>query len=440
MSNSIYMNNSKSKKVVIVGAQWGDEGKGKFVDLLTENVAGVVRFQGGHNAGHTVVIDGKKSVLHLLPSGILRKNLICFIGNGVVLSPQAVLKEIQEVEDQGISTENRLYISESCSLLLPYHEALDAARENRLGSKAIGTTKRGIGPAYEDKVARRGLRAGDLFYPKIVAAKLEALADYHNFALKNYYGVAELEYKQVLDELLQLAELLKPMITDVVPHLDKFHKEGKNLLFEGAQGTFLDIDHGTYPFVTSSNTTAGAVGVGCGLGPLYFDYVLGITKAYATRVGAGPFPTECFDEIGNLLRQKGNEFGATTGRPRRCGWLDIVMLKRSVVVNSLSGIGLTKLDILDGLEKILVCVAYELNGKKIEHLPGNIEDLQNCKPIYEELPSWQDSTVGIKDFSKLPSNAVKYIKKIEELLEIPITIISTGPARDETIMLAHPFE
>lgn len=430
---------SKSKKVVIVGAQWGDEGKGKFVDLLSENVAGVVRFQGGHNAGHTVIIGGKKFVLHLLPSGILRKSLVCFIGNGVVLSLKALIKEIQEVEMQGISTKDRLYISESCCLLLPYHEALDAARENKLGSKAIGTTRRGIGPAYEDKVARRGLRAGDLLHPKVVAAKLEALADYHNFALKHYYAAATLDFTEVLEELLQLAELLKPMIIDVVARLDKFDREDKSLLFEGAQGTFLDIDHGTYPFVTSSNTTAGAVSIGSGLGPLYFDYVLGITKAYVTRVGAGPFPTECFGEVGDFLRGKGNEFGATTGRPRRCGWLDIVMLRRSAILNSLSGLALTKLDVLDGLEKILLCVAYELNGKRLDYFPTNVEDFKNCKPIYEELPGWKESTFRIKDFNKLPNNAVKYIRRIEELAKVPITIISTGPDREDTMLLRHPF-
>lgn len=430
------------KNLALIGAQWGDEGKGKFVDLLTANIHGVVRFQGGHNAGHTIVINGKKTVLHLLPSGILHHNLNCFIGNGVVISPSALIKEITEIEASGIKVNGRLHISGNCSLILPYHHLLDEARENCMGSDAIGTTRRGIGPAYEDKVARRGLRIIDLLNIDKLPGKLEPLVDYHTFILHHYYGydaAALPTYNAVLDELLSFAEFVKPMLADVTSLLARYHDEGKALLFEGAQGSCLDIDHGTYPFVTSSNTIVGAVSAGCGLGPLYLDGVLGITKAYTTRVGAGPFPTECRDAIGQRMAQRGKEFGATTGRPRRCGWLDMVLLRRAVTLNSISIFGLTKLDVLDGLDKILICTAYNLHGKTLTEPPLAAEELTECVPIYEEFAGWQDVTYGLTDYNKLPPAAVKYIKRIEELTHVPITIISTGPDRHETIMLRHPF-
>lgn len=428
----------KSKKsIVIVGTQWGDEGKGKFIDVLTENTHGVVRCQGGHNAGHTVVINGKKSIFHLLPSGILHDGIANFIGSGVVLSPAALLKEIAEVEAQGINVKNKLFISEACNLLLPYHILLDQAQEQSLGKNLIGTTKRGIGPAYIDKVARRGLRVGDLLNRAYFAAQLEEVVNYHNFILKNYYHSELVDYKQVLDEMFNAAEIIKPMIADVPALLADFRIKGKKLIFECAQGTFLDIDHGTFPFVTSSNTTAGGVCVGAGVGPLYLDYVLGITKAYTTRVGSGPFPTELHDEIGRRIAERGNEFGATTGRPRRCGWLDIAMLRRSVQLNSLSSIALTKLDVLDGLETIRMCVGYNCSDdKKMLPLPPlNIEDFKACEPIYEDMPGWKESTYGVQSYDSLPKNAIAYIKRIEELLGVPITIISTGPDRKDTIIL-----
>ncbi len=427
------------KNVVIIGTQWGDEGKGKLVDLLTEQVEAVVRFQGGHNAGHTLVIHGEKTVLHLIPSGILRDDVLCMIGNGVVLSPQALIEEIDILEKAGISVRNRLLISEACTLILPVHVAIDQAREKARGGKAIGTTGRGIGPAYEDKAGRRGLRAGDLLNAETFAEKLKELVDYHNFMLTKYYHTDAVDYQETLDEALKLAELIKPMLTDVSEVLYKFQAEGKNLLFEGAQGALLDIDHGTFPYVTSSSTTAGGAATGSGLGPLDFNYVLGITKAYSTRVGNGPFPSELHDDSGDHLGTKGHEFGATTGRKRRTGWFDAVAMRKSAKLNSLSGICLTKLDVLDGLEKIGICTAYKLNGELTYTAPLGADQYEQCEAIIEEMPGWSENTFGVTDYADLPSNAKAYIKRLEELVDVKITIISTGPDRDETIVLEHPF-
>ena len=427
------------KNVVIIGTQWGDEGKGKLVDLLTEQVEAVVRFQGGHNAGHTLVIHGEKTVLHLIPSGILRDDVLCMSGNGVVLSPQALIEEIDILEKAGISVRNRLLISEACTLILPVHVAIDQAREKARGGKAIGTTGRGIGPAYEDKAGRRGLRAGDLLNAETFAEKLKELVDYHNFMLTNYYHTDAVDYQETLDEALRLAELIKPMLTDVSEVLYKFQAEGKNLLFEGAQGALLDIDHGTFPYVTSSSTTAGGAATGSGLGPLDFNYVLGITKAYSTRVGNGPFPSELHDDNGDHLGTKGHEFGATTGRKRRTGWFDAVAMRKSAKLNSLSGVCLTKLDVLDGLEKIGICTAYKLNGELTYTAPLGADQYEQCEAIIEEMPGWSENTFGITDYADLPSNAKAYIKRLEELVDVKITIISTGPDRDETIVLEHPF-
>ncbi|MGR9116036.1 MAG: adenylosuccinate synthase [Gammaproteobacteria bacterium] len=427
------------KNVVVIGTQWGDEGKGKLVDLLTEQADAVVRFQGGHNAGHTLVIQGKKTVLHLIPSGILRENVQCMIGNGVVLSPKALLEEIAILEKAGIPVRNRLLISESCALILPIHVAIDQARELARGSKAIGTTGRGIGPAYEDKAARRGLRAGDFLDTDGFSEKLKELLEYHNFMLTQYYKTDALDFQQMLDETLELGEQIKPMLTDVGDRLAGYQAEGKNLLFEGAQGALLDIDHGTYPYVTSSNTTAGGAATGTGVGPLDLDYVLGITKAYSTRVGNGPFPTELMNDIGEYLGVKGNEFGATTGRKRRTGWFDAVSMRKSAQMNSLSGICLTKLDVLDGLERIGICTAYKLNGKVTTTAPLGAEQYQACEAIIEEMPGWSETTVGVTDYDDLPENAKAYIKRIEELVGVKVAILSTGPDRDETIMLEHPF-
>ena len=427
------------KNVVIIGTQWGDEGKGKLVDLLTEQVEAVVRFQGGHNAGHTLVIHGEKTVLHLIPSGILRDDVLCMIGNGVVLSPQALIEEIDILEKAGISVRNRLLISEACTLILPVHVAIDQAREKARGGKAIGTTGRGIGPAYEDKAGRRGLRAGDLLNAETFAEKLKELVDYHNFMLTKYYHTDAVDYQETLDEALKLAELIKPMLTDVSEVLYKFQAEGKNLLFEGAQGALLDIDHGTFPYVTSSSTTAGGAATGSGLGPLDFNYVLGITKAYSTRVGNGPFPSELHDDNGDHLGTKGHEFGATTGRKRRTGWFDAVAMRKSAKLNSLSGICLTKLDVLDGLEKIGICTAYKLNGELTYTAPLGADQYEQCEAIIEEMPGWSENTFGVTDYADLPSNAKAYIKRLEQLVDVKITIISTGPDRDETIVLEHPF-
>lgn len=428
------------KNVVVLGTQWGDEGKGKLVDLLTEKANYVVRYQGGHNAGHTLVIDGKKTVLHLIPSGILHENVISIIGNGVVLAPDALLKEMTMLEQQGVPVHKRLFISEACTLILPYHVALDNAREKARGANAIGTTGRGIGPAYEDKVARRALRVSDLFDKTRFAAKLKDLVDYHNFQLVHYYKAEPVDYQQILDDVLAVADLLTSMVVDVPDLLDQVRKRGDNIMFEGAQGTLLDIDHGSYPYVTSSNTTAGGVATGAGIGPCCVDYVLGIMKAYSTRVGAGPFPSELFDDMGEYLCKKGNEFGATTGRRRRTGWLDAVAVRRAVQINSLSGFCLTKLDVLDGLNEIKVCVGYKLpDGQVINTTPIAVEQWEHIQPVYESMPGWSESTVGITDYNKLPQTAKNYIRRIEELTGAPIDIISTGPDRKETIIVRDPF-
>jgi adenylosuccinate synthase len=429
-----------SKNVVVLGTQWGDEGKGKIVDLLTDQATAVVRFQGGHNAGHTLVIDGDKTVLHLIPSGVLRENVSCLIGNGVVLSPAAALKEIEELESRSVPVRERLKISPACPLILPYHVALDQAREAKRGNEKIGTTGRGIGPAYEDKVARRGLRLGDLADEQRFGRKLRDVMEYHNFALENYFQVEALDADKVLEETLALGRELVPMMADVSSILHQHRLAGDNIMFEGAQGALLDIDHGTYPFVTSSNTTAGGTATGSGFGPLYLDYVLGITKAYTTRVGSGPFPTELFDETGAHLAEKGHEFGATTGRPRRCGWFDAVALRTAVNINSVSGLCLTKLDVLDGLESIRICVGYTCkNGKPVPN-PFDSEDYEGLVPVYEEVPGWSDSTLGARALEELPQQARNYIKKIETVVGAPIDIISTGPERLETIVLRHPFD
>ncbi|MFK0569526.1 adenylosuccinate synthase [Endozoicomonas sp.] len=427
------------KTVVVLGTQWGDEGKGKIVDLLTEQAEAVVRFQGGHNAGHTLVINGEKTVLHLIPSGILREGVICYIGNGVVLSPEALLKEMKQLEETGVPVRERLKLSPSCPLILPYHVALDQARELARGEAKIGTTGRGIGPAYEDKVARRGLRVADLLHPERFARKLKEVMDYHNFSLQNYYKVEAVDYQKVLDETLAMAEELLPMIDRISDRMHEHRERGDNILFEGAQGSLLDIDHGTYPFVTSSNTTAGGASTGTGFGPLYLDYILGITKAYTTRVGSGPFPTELDDENGRHLARVGNEFGATTGRPRRCGWFDAVALRQAIQINSVSGLCLTKLDVLDGLETIRICVDYKnADGESIT-TPVDVEEYEAIQPVYEEMPGWTESTFGAKSIDELPANALAYIKRLEEVTGAPIDIISTGPDRVETMILRQPF-
>jgi len=434
-----------AKNIVVIGSQWGDEGKGKLVDLLTDNVSAVVRFQGGHNAGHTLVIDGKKTVLHLIPSGILRDHVQCLIGNGVVLSPDALLKEMNELEGNGIPVRERLKISAACPLILQYHIALDQARERRRGKDAIGTTGRGIGPAYEDKVARRGLRLGDLIDQESFVTKLEEVVKFHNFSLINYYQAAPVSFEKVRDEILAMRDVLLPLIDDIPQLLKEYHEAGKNVMFEGAQGALLDIDHGTYPYVTSSNTTAGGCAAGSGVGPRHIDYVLGITKAYATRVGAGPFPSELLDEggqvneIGQYLADKGHEVGATTGRDRRCGWLDMVALNRACWVSSITGLCLTKLDVLDGLKTIRLCVAYQRDGKIVNTLPLSADEFEGCEPQYIDMPGWSESTLGITEFDKLPANAQTYINKVESLAGVPIDIISTGPDRVETIIRRDLF-
>jgi adenylosuccinate synthase len=434
------MSTKKARNVVVIGTQWGDEGKGKIVDWLTDHAQGVVRFQGGHNAGHTLVIGGRKTVLHLIPSGILRDNVDCFIGNGVVVSPQALIAEMDELEAGGVhGVVARLCISEACPLILPYHAALDAAREAAKGDRKIGTTGRGIGPAYEDKAARRAIRLQDLLKPERFAEKLREVLELHNFVLANFYKQPKVDFQQTLDESLALAPRLVPLVADVPRALYPANRQGKNLLFEGAQGSLLDIDHGTYPYVTSSNTTVGGACAGTGVGTCDIDYVLGICKAYATRVGGGPFPTELSDDVGEHLRQKGHEFGATTGRPRRTGWFDAAALKRSIQLNGLSGLCITKLDVLDGVEAVKICVGYELEGEFSEILPVGAEELERCKPVYEEMLGWQESTVGVKEHAKLPAAARAYLARIEALCGVPIDIISTGPDREETIVLHHPF-
>ncbi|CAC9635010.1 adenylosuccinate synthase [bacterium endosymbiont of Bathymodiolus sp. 5 South] len=437
-----------SKNVVIIGTQWGDEGKGKVVDLITDKVSSVVRFQGGHNAGHTLVIDGNKTVLHLIPSGILREEVECLIGHGVVLSMSALIKELRELDAAGVSAHSRLKISPACPLIMPYHVALDNARELKRGKAAIGTTGNGIGPAYEDKVARRGLRVGDLLDANAFAEKLKDVMEYHNFALTHYYGVSALDYAEVLAQALEHAKVVMPMITDVTQQIHQHIANHENILFEGAQGALLDIDQGTYPFVTSSNTTSGGAVTGSGVGVTDIDYVLGIVKAYTTRVGGGPFPTELVydveidkgDAIGKTLGTVGCEFGATTGRQRRCGWLDMVTLKRSFNLNAVTGICLTKLDVLDSLDSIKICVAYELNGKEVTTPPYDAQGYADAKPVYIEMPGWKTSTIGTDAFDNLPQQAQDYIRKIEELSNLPIDILSTGPDRDETLILKHPFD
>lgn len=427
------------KFVVVLGTQWGDEGKGKIVDLLTENASAVVRFQGGHNAGHTLVINGEKTVLHLVPSGILREGVECMIGNGVVLAPDALLKEVEMLEARGVPARERLKISEACQLILPYHVALDAAREKARGKQAIGTTGRGIGPAYEDKISRRGLRVGDLLNPEQFETKLRSIMEYHNFALVNYFKCDPVDPDAVLAEAMRMAEIIKPMITDIPHRLSELRKSGKDVMLEGAQGTLLDIDHGTYPYVTSSSTTAGGACTGSGIGPRNLDYILGITKAYTTRVGSGPFPTELFDDVGAYIAKQGNEFGSTTGRPRRCGWYDAVSLRRAMHINSISGLCITKLDVLDGLETVRICTAYQLDGKIIDVPPVDTDAFERCEPVYEDMPGWTESTFGVTSYDALPANAKAYLKRLEEVVETPIDIISTGPDRDQTIILRDPY-
>jgi len=437
-----------AKNVVIIGTQWGDEGKGKIVDLITDKVSSVVRFQGGHNAGHTLVINGNKTVLHLIPSGIFRNNVECLIGHGVVLSMSALIKEMGELEKSGVEVESRLKISPGCPLILPYHIALDNAREEHRGAAAIGTTGNGIGPTYEDKVARRGLRVGDLLDETLFSEKLKQVMEYHNFTLKNYYNQEVIDYQKTLDEAISQASIVKPMIVDIAEEIHKRMSKDENILFEGAQGALLDIDQGTYPFVTSSNTTSGGAVTGSGIGVRDIDYVLGIVKAYTTRVGGGPFPTELKydvntdvgDPVGRELCSKGHEFGATTGRQRRCGWLDLVILNRSFKLNAVSGICLTKLDVLDGLDSIKICVAYEINGERTSTPPFSAEGYELAKPVYIEMPGWNCSTIGTRSFEELPIEAQNYIRKIEELSQLPVDILSTGPDRDETLIIQNPFD
>jgi adenylosuccinate synthase len=428
------------KSIVIIGTQWGDEGKGKIVDLLTDRAAAVIRFQGGHNAGHTLLIDGKKTVLHLVPSGILREGVDCIIGNGVVVHLPSLLAEIDGLVDNGVSVTDRLKISAACPLILPTHIALDQCREHASGREAIGTTGRGIGPAYEDKAARRSLRLSDLFDSETFSARLTAAMDLHNFMLQNYYHSEAIDIDATRDEWMQMAERIKPLIIDAAGYLGELRANGANLLFEGAQGTLLDIDHGTYPYVTSSNTTAGAAATGSGLGPLSIDYILGIVKAYTTRVGAGPFPTELFDDMGRHLAKVGAEFGATTGRPRRCGWFDAVALRRAIINSSVSALCVTKLDVLDGLDTIKICIGYRLDGEVHDvppHLVGRYED---CEPVYEEMPGWEASTVGITEFDQLPGPARRYLERVQEVVGIPVDMVSTGPGRDDNIIVRHPFD
>jgi adenylosuccinate synthase len=429
-----------NKNVVVIGTQWGDEGKGKIVDWLAESAQGVVRFQGGHNAGHTLWIKGTKTILRLIPSGIMHPEVICYIGNGVVLSPQALLTEIGELEQVGLNVRDRLRVSPACPLILPYHVAVDQAREAKRGAAKIGTTGRGIGPAYEDKVARRALRVQDLYDPTAFRQKLEEVLDWHNFMLTGYLGAQAVSAQAVFDEAMALAEKLAPMVADVSYLLNKAQKAGHHLLFEGAQGALLDIDHGTYPFVTSSNCVAGAAAAGAGVGPQSLHHVLGITKAYATRVGSGPFPTELDDEVGAHLASVGKEFGSVTGRARRCGWFDGAALKRSVQLNGISGLCITKLDVLDGLKSIKLGVGYRIDGQFTELLPVGAAAVQKAEPVLEEMPGWSASTVGITDFDKLPENARRYLMRISEVCEVPIDMVSTGPDRDETILLRHPFK
>lgn len=435
------------RNIVVVGTQWGDEGKGKIVDLLTDRVAAVVRFQGGHNAGHTLVIDGKKTVLHLIPSGILRENVECFIGNGVVLAPDALEREVLQLEKTGLKVQSRLKISDACPLILDYHVALDQAREIARGDNKIGTTGRGIGPAYEDKVARRGLRAGDFRNMEQMRVKLKETLDYHNFTLEHYYKVEPVDFAQLWAKCERYAEMILPMLADIPNLIDIYNRAGKNLMFEGAQGTLLDIDHGTYPYVTSSNTTSGGAGPGAGIGPTQLDYILGITKAYATRVGSGPFPSELLyncdtdvgDPIGKELGNRGHEFGATTGRQRRCGWFDSVALRRSAQINGLSGMCLTKLDVMDTLTEIKICTSYSMNGETLLLPPSSADEYDLCVPNYVTMPGWNTSTVGIESWDALPQEAKDYIRFLEDEVGVPVSILSTGPDRSETLVITDPF-
>ncbi len=428
-----------AKNVVVVGTQWGDEGKGKIVDWLTENVDGVVRFQGGHNAGHTLVVNGRKTILRLIPSGILRPGVQCYIGNGVVLSPQALLGEIDELKAAGLDAEQRLVVSGNCPLILDYHIALDKAREAKRGEAKIGTTGRGIGPAYEDKVARRAIRTQDLFDAPRFGELVREVLDYHNFVLTKYLGAEAVDAQNVIDGTLRLAERLKPMIADVSHRLNAQMAAGKSFLFEGAQGTLLDVDHGTYPYVTSSNTVAGAAAAGAGVAPQKLHYVLGITKAYSTRVGSGPFPTELLDVDGEHLRTKGKEFGSVTGRPRRCGWFDAAALRRAVQVNGTSGLCITKLDVLDGMPVVKLCTGYRYRGSTTDILPFGAEEVAKCEPVYEEFPGWSESTFGVQDWNKLPTSARRYLERLAEVTGVPIDMVSTGPDREQTILLRSPF-
>jgi len=442
------VNTEPGRNVVVVGTQWGDEGKGKIVDWLTDHAQGVVRFQGGHNAGHTLIIGGRKTILRLIPSGIMHQGVACYIGNGVVLSPEALFREIGELEGAGVDVQSRLFISEATSLILPYHIAIDQARELRRGADKIGTTGRGIGPAYEDKVARRGLRVQDLFQPDAFAQRLREALDFHNFVLTQYLGAQPVDFQQTLDTMLSYAPRIAPMVADVSRRLYDINRAGGNLLFEGAQGTLLDVDHGTYPFVTSSNCVAGAATAGAGVGPQQLSYVLGITKAYCTRVGAGPFPSELYDAdnparqdaIGVTLANVGKEFGSVTGRPRRTGWLDAAALRRSIQINGVSGLCITKLDVLDGLDEVKLCVGYRVDGQPVDILPRGAADVARCEPVYETFPGWKESTIGLTQWSALPASAQAYLRCVQDVAGVPVDMVSTGPDRDETILLRHPFK
>jgi len=428
-----------ARNVVVIGTQWGDEGKGKIVDWLTDHADGVVRFQGGHNAGHTLVIGTRKTILRLIPSGILRPGVACYIGNGVVLSPVALLAEIDELQQAGVDVSGRLAISGNCPLILDYHVALDRAREARRGADPIGTTGRGIGPAYEDKVGRRAVRAQDLFDEGRFAERVREAMEYHNFVLTRFLAAEAVDPDRVIDSTLQLGIRIRPMLTDVSSCLHQAMAKGHRLLFEGAQGSLLDVDHGTYPYVTSSNTVAGAAAVGAGVGPQRLNYVLGITKAYATRVGSGPFPTELPDDTGERLRQRGQEFGSVTGRPRRCGWFDAAALRRSVQLNGITGLCVTKLDVLDGSPTVQLCTGYRYRGQAVDILPFGTDEVARCEPVYQEFAGWAESTFGIREWSDLPPGAQSYLRSLSELAEVPIDLISTGPERDQTIVLRHPF-
>ena len=427
------------KNVVVIGTQWGDEGKGKIVDWLTESASGVVRFQGGHNAGHTLVSGGTKTVLRLIPSGVLRPGVRVYIGNGVVVSPSALLTEIRELESAGVRVRDRLSLSPACPLVMPYHVALDQARESSTSGGKIGTTGRGIGPAYEDKVARRALRVQDLLDPDRFCEKLARVLELHNFVLTQYHKLEAVSYERTRDETLALAGEIAPMVSDVAAELQAARSRGESLLFEGAQGALLDIDHGTYPYVTSSNCIAGAAGPGSGVGPGLIDYGLGIVMAYPTRVGGGPFPTELTDEIGARLAKRGNEFGSVTGRPRRCGWLDVPALARSVQLSGVDGLCITKLDVLDGLDRLEICTGYRVDGRAVGLVPTGADAVARCQPVYETLPGWRESTVGARTFDALPRAARDYLARIEALVGVPIAMVSTGPDRDETILVRHPF-